>query len=417
MKTLGAIAWRPGAPWTIEEVEIGDPGAGEVLVEWAAAGLCHSDEHFRSGDRVPPSLEAELFPMLGGHEGAGIVIEAGPGVTTLAPGDHVVASFAPTCGQCRYCASGRGNLCGANKDFMVRGQLADGSVKHTVNGRPLYLMAKLGTFAERTVVSDRSLVKIGPDVPLPAACLVSCGVATGFGSATERAGTRPGDVVAVVGLGGLGAAAVQGARLAGARAIIAVDPFELRRSMALKLGATHAAAAICEAAGVIADLTDGQGADRVILTPSVVTGEIIHDGLAITGKGAVCVVTGMGPAGESPVPLDIGAFALYAKELRGCLYGAYDPRLAPEYLLSLYASGLLDIDAMITTYGLPDIGRALDDTMNGRNVRAVLTMPAPMSERRGAVAAGLSVATEGRGSAAGEGAASQGAPKRAGGTA
>jgi len=376
MKTLGAIAWRPGAEWTIEEIEIGDPGAGEVLVEWGAAGLCHSDEHFRSGDRVPPSLEAELFPMLGGHEGAGTVVAAGPGVSTLEAGDRVVASFAPTCGRCRYCASGRGNLCGANKDFMVRGQLADGTVKHRVNGKPLYVMAKLGTFAERSVVSERSVVKIGPGVPLQAACLVSCGVATGFGSATERAGTRPGDVVAVVGLGGLGAAAVQGARLAGARAIVAIDPFELRRSMALTFGATHSVAAICEAVPVIAHLTDGQGADRVILTPSVVTGEIIRDGLAITGKGAVCVVTGMGPLGESPVPLDIGAFALYAKELRGCLYGSYDPRLAPAYLLSLYASGLLDIDAMITTYALPDIARALDDSLHGRNVRAVLTMPA-----------------------------------------
>ena len=377
MKTLGAIAWRPGAPWTIEEIEVDPPRAGEVLVEWEAAGLCHSDEHFRSGDRVPPGLADELFPMLGGHEGAGTVVAAGPGVATLQVGDHVVASFAPTCGSCRYCASGRGSLCGANKDFMVRGQLTDGSVSHRVNGAPLYLMAKLGTFAERTVVSERSVVKIDADVSLEAACLVSCGVATGFGSATERAGTRPGDVVAVVGLGGLGASAVQGARLAGARAIVAIDPFELRRSMALKFGATHTAAAIGDATMVIAELTDGQGADRVILTPSVVTGEIIHDGLAITGKGAVCVVTGMGPLGESAVPLDIGAFALYAKELRGCLFGSFDPRSAPAYLLSLYRSGLLDIDAMITTYRLAEIGRALDDTEHGRNVRAVITMSAP----------------------------------------
>ena len=375
MKTLGAIAWRPGAPWTIEEIDIGAPGAGEVLVQWAAAGLCHSDEHFRSGDRVPAQLERDLFPMLGGHEGAGTVAAVGPGVTTLAAGDHVVASFAPTCGRCRYCASGRGSLCGANKDFMAQGQLSDGTVRHWVNGEPLYVMAKLGTFAEHSVVSERSIVKIDPDVPLQAACLVSCGVATGFGSATERAGTRPGDVVAVVGLGGLGAAAVQGARLAGAQAIVAVDPFELRRSMALKFGATHAVPDMSQAAPVIAHLTDGQGADRVILTPSVVTGEIIRDGLAITGKGAVCVVTGMGPLGESPVPLDIGGLALYAKELRGCLFGSFDPRQAPAYLLSLYRNGLLDIDAMITPYGLRDIGRALDDTLHGRNVRAVLTMP------------------------------------------
>lgn len=374
MKTRAAIAWRPGAPWTIEEIDIDGPAAGEVLVEWSAAGLCHSDEHFRSGDRVPPHMSEDLFPLLGGHEGAGVVAAVGPGVTALRAGDHVSASFAPTCGQCRYCASGRGQLCGANKDFMVRGQLSDGSIRHWVQGKPLYVMAKLGTFAERTVVSERSVVKIDPDLSLEAACLVSCGVATGFGSATERAGTRPGDVVAVVGLGGLGAAAVQGARLAGARAIVAIDPFELRRGTALKFGATHTAAAIAEGAPAIAHLTDGQGADRVILTPSVVTGELIRDGLAITGKGAVCVVTGMGPLGESSVPLDIGAFALYAKELRGCLYGSFDPRYAPAYLLSLYRSGLLDIDGMITAYPLGDIDRALSDTLDGRNVRAVLTM-------------------------------------------
>jgi S-(hydroxymethyl)glutathione dehydrogenase/alcohol dehydrogenase len=236
-------------------------------------------------------------------------------------------------------------------------------------------MAKLGTFAQRTVVSERSVIKVAPDVSLLAACLVSCGVATGFGSVVERAGTRPGDVVAVVGLGGLGAAAVQGARLAGAREIVAIDPFELRRDMAIKFGATHTAAAIPEAAPVIAHLTDGQGADRVVLTPSVVTGQIIRDGLAITGKGAVCVVTGMGPLGESAVPVDIGAFALYSKELRGCVFGSFDPRSAPAYLLSLYSRGLLDIDAMITTYPLREIGRALTDTLEGRNVRAVLTMP------------------------------------------
>jgi S-(hydroxymethyl)glutathione dehydrogenase/alcohol dehydrogenase len=373
MKSLAAIAWRPGAPWTIEEIDVDPPGPGEVLVEWSAAGLCHSDEHFRSGDRVPEQLADAVFPMLGGHEGAGIVAAAGEGVTGLKVGDHVTASFSPTCGRCHYCASGRGYLCNANKDFMVKGQLSDGSIKHRVGGEPLYLMAKLGTFAQRTVVNEASVVRIDPDVSLEAACLVSCGVATGFGSVVERAGTRPGDIVAVVGLGGLGAAAVQGAKMVGARAIVAIDPFELRRETAIKFGATHVAASTAEAAPIIEHLTDGQGADRVVLTPSVVTAEIIHDGLAITGKGAVCVVTGMGPLGESQVPIDIGAFALYSKDLRGCLFGGLDPRSAPTQLLSLYRDGLLDIDAMITTYPLRDIDRALADSLEGRNVRAVLS--------------------------------------------
>jgi S-(hydroxymethyl)glutathione dehydrogenase/alcohol dehydrogenase len=258
---------------------------------------------------------------------------------------------------------------------MAKGQLVDGQVKHRVSGAPLYVMAKLGTFAERTVVAAASLVKIDKDIPLDVACLVSCGVATGWGSAVERAGTRPGDVVVVVGLGGLGASAVQGARLVGAGAIVGIDPFELRRNMAQKFGATHVAASIEEAVPVIDHLTFGQGADRVILTAGLVTGQLIHDGLAITGKGAVCVVTGMGPLGESPVPIDIGGFALLAKELRGCLFGALDPRDAAPRLLDLYRKGLLDIDGMITRYRLTDIGTGLADSLEGRNVRAVLTMP------------------------------------------
>lgn len=375
VRSQAAVIWEPGQPWQIVEIEVDPPGPGEVLVEWAYAGLCHSDEHFRSGDRVHPDLVSELFPLLGGHEGAGVVSQVGPGVVGLAPGDHVTASFSPTCGVCKYCATGRGYICNANRNFMAKGQLVDGQIKHWVGGEPLYVMAKLGTFAERTVVAAESLVKIDEDVPLDAACLVSCGVATGWGSAVERAGTRPGDVVAIVGLGGLGASAVQGARLAGAGAIVGIDPIELRRNMAQKFGATHLAASLEEAKPVIDHLTFGQGADRVILTAGVVTAEIIHDGLAITGKGAVCVVTGMGPLGESPVPIDIGAFALFAKELRGCLFGALDPREAAPRLLDLYRKGLLDIDGMITRYRLEDIGTALSDSLEGRNVRGVLTMP------------------------------------------
>jgi NDMA-dependent alcohol dehydrogenase len=346
-----------------------------VLVEWAYAGLCHSDEHFRSGDRVPGELTGELFPLLGGHEGAGVVSRVGPGVAGLAAGDHVAASFSPTCGICKYCATGRGYICNANRNFMTKGQLVDGALKHRVGDAPLYVMAKLGTFAERTVVAEASLVKVEKDIPMDVACLVSCGVATGWGSAVERAGTRPGDIVVVVGLGGLGASAVQGARLAGAGAIVGIDPIELRRNMAQKFGATHVATSIDEAGAIIDHLTFGQGADRVILTAGVVTGDLIHDGLAITGKGAVCVVTGMGPLGESSVPIDIGGFALFAKELRGCLFGALDPREAAPRLLDLYRKGLLDIDGMITRYRLEDIGTALADSMEGRNVRGVLTMP------------------------------------------
>lgn len=373
MTSRAAVVLGRDEPWRIEEITVDPPEAGEVLVEWAAAGMCHSDEHFRSGDRVAPGSEHVVYPMLGGHEAAGVVAAVGAGVA-LRPGDRVCASFSPACGSCRYCASGRGALCNANKDFMSRGQLVDGKDRHHLDGAPLFLTAKLGTFSERTVVAERSLLPIPDDVPFEAACLVSCGVATGWGSAVERAGTRPGDVVVVVGCGGLGASAVQGARLAGAREIVAVDPLPFRRDKAMTFGATRQAASIAEARPIIDSLTFGQGADRVILTPSVVTGELLHDGLAITGKDCVCVVTGMGPFGETPVPLDIGAFVLFNKQLRGCLYGGMDPRTAVPRLLELYRDGRLDIDSMVTRYPLADINVALADQLEGRNVRAVLVM-------------------------------------------
>lgn len=381
MRGLAAIAWRRGEPWSIEEIEIDPPGPGEVLVEWAAAGLCHSDEHFRSGDRVPMELDDTVFPLLGGHEGAGVVAQLGPGVTQFAVGDHVVSSFSPTCGKCRYCASGRGQLCNANKDFMKRGQLVDGSIKHRVNGQDLYVMAKLGTFAERTTVAVDSIVPIDADLSLDAASLVSCGVSTGWGSAVVRGETRPGDVAVIVGLGGLGISAVQGARVAGASHIIGIDPFELRREVALKVGATSVTASIDEARAEIAHLTNGQGADRVIVLPSVVTGEILAEALSITGKGATCVSVGMGELGETPVPIDVGMFALLQKEIRGSIFGGLDPRTAPGQMLALYRQGQLDLDAMITTYDFADINVGLADSMAGRNVRAVLRFPSAGSVR------------------------------------
>jgi NDMA-dependent alcohol dehydrogenase len=374
MKSLAAICWGVNQPWTVEEIEVDPPGPGEVLVEWAAAGLCHSDEGIRTGERVPKEEEASRFPMLGGHEGAGIVADVGPGVTAFSPGDHVLANFVPACGRCRYCATGRGYICDDNKGFAERGQLVDGQIKHRARDQDLFVMAKLGTFAERTVVSQRSLLPLDSDLPLASASLVSCGVTTGWGSAVERGGTGPGDIVVVVGTGGVGFGAVQGARIAGAKHIIAVDLIQNRREMAYKGGATSTAASIAGARDEIAHLTNGQGADVVVLTPSVVTGQLIHDALGITGKGGTCVVTGMAEHGVQPVPMDIGMFALYNKQLLGCLFGSMDPRASAPRLLGLYRQGLLDLDVMVTRYPLPDINEALADSNEGRNIRGVLTM-------------------------------------------
>jgi NDMA-dependent alcohol dehydrogenase len=372
MKSLAAVTWGRGLPWEIEEIDVAPPARGEVLVEWAAAGLCHSDEHVRSGERVTAGTDDEMYPLLGGHEGAGVVAATGPGISSLAVGDHVCGAFAPSCGKCRYCVSGRGFICNAVKGFFGKGQLSDGSSRHSARGEALHVMGKLGTFSERTVVAEQSLVRIDPQASLAAAALVSCGVATGWGSAVERAGTRPGDVVVVVGVGGLGISAVQGARMVGAAEIIAVDPIAYRREQAKRFGATRAAAGIQEAVPAVTELTWGQGADRVILTPSIVSGDLIREGLDLTAKGGVCVVTGVGPIGITSVPLDIGMFVLYNKELRGCLFGSMDPRASAPRLLDLYRHGLLNLDDMITTYPLRGINEGYQDTLNGRNIRGVV---------------------------------------------
>ena len=192
MKSLAAIAWNVGDPWSVEEIDVEPPGPGEVLVEWAAAGLCHSDEGIRNGDRVVPEIESELFPLLGGHEGAGIVAEVGPGVTAFVPGDHVLANFAPACGECRYCTSGRGFICNNNKGFMSRGQLVDGSVKHRARGRDLCVMGKLGTFSGKNGRRRRfgAAHRPGPSARVGLSRLVWCDDRVGFGGGAWRDETR-----------------------------------------------------------------------------------------------------------------------------------------------------------------------------------------------------------------------------------
>jgi NDMA-dependent alcohol dehydrogenase len=372
MKTRGAVIRGMGEAWSIEEIDIEGPTAGEVLVEWKAAGLCHSDDHFRTGDRVHPSMADDFYPLLGGHEGAGVVAEVGSGVTTVEVGDHVCASFTPACGRCKYCATGRGYLCNALANFFGKGQLTDGVSRHSLNGEPLQVTGKIGTFCEKTVVAERSVIKIDTDIPLPVAAIVSCGVTTGWGSAANRAGTQPGDVVVVIGTGGLGISAVQGARICGAREIVAVDPIAHRRDSALKFGATRAAASAAEAMAIVRDLTWGQGADRVIMTPSLSTGEVFREAMELTGKGGVCVVTGMAPISQTEVPLDLGILTLYNKDIRGCTFGSLDPREAFPRLFDLYRSGLLNLDDMITTYPLDEINEGYRETLEGINIRGVL---------------------------------------------
>ncbi|MDP4705954.1 MAG: alcohol dehydrogenase catalytic domain-containing protein, partial [Ilumatobacteraceae bacterium] len=215
MKSKAAILWETNKPWSVEEIELDDPKAGEVLVEMKASGMCHSDEHLMTGD-LPFAL-----PIIGGHEGAGIVRKVGEGVSWLAPGDHVVFGFIPSCGRCPSCSTGHQNLCDLGALMGGGRQITDGGSRHHARGQELGLMCLLGTFAHHTVVNEASCIKVDNDLPFDKVCLLGCGVVTGWGSAVYAAEVKPGDTVAVVGVGGIGANAIQGARLAGAKRIIA----------------------------------------------------------------------------------------------------------------------------------------------------------------------------------------------------
>ena len=230
VKTKAAVLWEVNAPWSVEEIELDAPGPNEVLVKMAASGLCHSDEHVVTGD-----LPFEL-PMVGGHEGAGVVQQVGTNVSWLAPGDHVVFGFIPSCGRCVSCSTGHQNLCDLGAYLGSGKQISDQTSRHHAGGKDLGVMCLLGTFAQHTVVHEASCIKIEKDVPLDRACLLGCGVVTGWGSSVYAAEVKPGDTVVVVGVGGIGANAIQGARIAGAKRIIAIDPIEFKREKAMEFG-------------------------------------------------------------------------------------------------------------------------------------------------------------------------------------
>jgi S-(hydroxymethyl)glutathione dehydrogenase/alcohol dehydrogenase len=365
--TRAAVLWEVGGDWLIEDVELDDPKAGDVLVKMTMAGLCHSDEHAVTGD-MPM-----LFPGIGGHEGAGIVQAVGPGVTSVAVGDHVSMSFIPSCGRCRYCSSNRQYLCNEGAKLFEVGMMSDGRVAHRCKGEPISRFAQLGTFAEHVLVSENSVIRVESDLPAHAVALVSCGVATGFGSATERAGTKPGETVAVIGVGGIGMNAVQGARIAGAARVIAIDPVEFKRETAMTFGATHTYASIEDAMAEIPGLTWGDMCDRVILTAGVVEGEMIQPALDLTAKGGTLVVTGLAAVAEGDVKMNLFMLSMMNKEVKGTIFGSTNPRFQIPNLLAMYRQGTLKLDELVTKrYTLDDINEGYRDMREGRNIRGVI---------------------------------------------
>jgi alcohol dehydrogenase (nicotinoprotein) len=367
MKTHGAVLRGPG-DWEVVELELVDPGPGQVLVEMAYAGLCHSDEHLRHGDIVP------RFPMVGGHEGAGIIERVGPGVTRLQPGDHVICSFLPVCGHCRWCSTGKSNLCDRGATILD-GVLADGTYRfHGDDGTDYGGMCMLGTFSEFSVISENSAVKVDPDLPLDKVVLIGCGVPTGWGSAVHAAATEAGDTIVIYGIGGIGINSVQGAALAGARNVVAVDPLPNKREAAEQLGATHSCETAEEAHELIQELTRGVGADKAIITVGVVDAKVVSDAVNTIRKGGVAVITGLADPTKTNIELNSAMLTLFEKTVKGSLFGSGDPFHDIPKMVELYQSGDLKLDELITTtYTLDQVNQGYEDLVSGKNIRGVIT--------------------------------------------
>jgi S-(hydroxymethyl)glutathione dehydrogenase/alcohol dehydrogenase len=367
MKTNAAVLWGIGEKWSVEEIELDPPRDGEVLVSFEATGLCHSDHHVRTGD-----LPGVPLPMVGGHEGAGIVQEIGPGVRGLEVGDQVVASFLPACGRCRWCATGQQNLCDLGAQILV-GLQTDGTYRRRARGHDVGTMAGVGSFAQYGTVAEASVVKVDDDVPLSRACLLGCGVTTGWGSAVNTADVKPGDTVVVIGCGGIGSGAIQGARMAGAEKIVVVDVLAAKREKAFQFGATHFATSMPEATELVAELTRGVMADSALLTVGLLEGPMINDAVMIIRKGGAVVVTAIASMADVTPTLPMALFTLFQKRLLGSLYGEANPRADIPRLLSLYREGKLMLDETVTQeYKLNDINDAYDDMLEGRNIRGVI---------------------------------------------
>ena len=368
MKTKGALIWEFNQPWSIEEIEIGDPVKDEVKIQMEASGMCHSDHHLVTGD-----IAMAGFPVLGGHEGAGIVTEIGPGVENVAVGDHVVLSFIPSCGDCPTCQSGKRNLCDLGAGLLGGVAVSDGTHRVTAKGEPVFPMTLLGTFSPYMVVHKSSVVKIDPSIPFEVACLVGCGVTTGYGSAVRSGDVRPGDDVVIVGVGGVGTGALQGALNAGARNVFVVDPVEFKRDSALKFGATHAYPDIYSAMAGVAEVTEGRMANKTIITVGELHGEDIDNYLNITSKGGTCVVTAVANMSSLDVKLNLSMLTLLQKRLQGTIFGGGNPHHDIPALLSMYKAGRLNLDDMVTRqYSLEQINEGYADMLEGRNIRGVI---------------------------------------------
>lgn len=366
MKTMAAVVTAPGKPIEIEELDLDGPRENEVLVQYLFGGLCHSDVHISIGDTIA------RLPLVLGHEGAGIVQEVGPGVTRVKPGDRFVASFIPSCGQCKYCATGRSSVCDMGA-AMLEGNLPGPRYPLTGPRGDYGAMCMLGTFSQYGVIHEGSVVKVDDDLPLDKAVLVGCGVPTGWGAAVNTGEVSPGDVVVIYGIGGIGINAVQGAKHASAQHVIAVDPLQNKREMAQRLGATDVFETAEDAKSFVDHITNGQGADVAIVTTDLINSDQVTDAFNVVGRCGIVVLTALNRIDEITVKLPSTEMSYFRKQVRGSLYGDCNPAVDIPRLLRMYRSGQLALDELVTReYSLEQVNEGYDDLLNGRNLRGII---------------------------------------------
>ncbi len=364
MKTRAAVFYEANTPFRIETLDLEPPRAGEVLVNVAAAGLCHSDWHLITG------ATKHATPVVPGHEGAGIVEAVGQGVTRIKPGDHVALNWAPNCGACFYCLNDRPSLCSSYVEPIWAGTMMDGTTRLSRNGQPVYHFSATACFAERTVVSQECCVPLSREIPFPIAALIGCAVTTGVGAALNTVQVRPGSTVAVFGAGGIGLSIIMGVHLAGAGRIIAVDKSEAKGDIAQEFGATDILMAGPDTNDSIRKITQGRGADYVFEAIGIPA--VQEQCLDAVRPGGTLVLVGLAPMGSS-TNLPSAVISRQEKSIVGCYYGtANTTRDFPLYA-DLYLQGKLDLERLITkTYSLDQINEGYAAMLSGDNARGVI---------------------------------------------
>jgi S-(hydroxymethyl)glutathione dehydrogenase/alcohol dehydrogenase len=367
MKVIAAVAHSAGAPLTVEAVTLEGPRSGEVLVEIKATGVCHTDAYTLSG--ADPE---GLFPAILGHEGAGIVVEVGPEVKSLKPGDHVIPLYVPECRQCKFCLSNKTNLCQAIRLTQGRGVMPDGSSRFRLGNQSLYHYMGTSTFANYTVVPEIALAKIREDAPFEKVCLIGCGVTTGLGAVVNTAKVEPGANVVVFGLGGIGLNVIQAARMVGASQIIGVDTNPEKQVLATQLGMTHFVNPLTLDGDLVAhliELTDG-GADYSFECIGRV--EVMRQALECCHKGwGVSVIIGVAGAGEE---ISTRPFQLVTGRVwKGTAFGGVRGRTEVPKIVDWFMEGKIKIDPLITHYlPITEINKAFDYMHQGNAIRSVI---------------------------------------------